>query len=281
MNPGSAKFAWPGFRVFGYNLHMAQSLLSRVENRFTVFISFLIISALLTPWLARPQQTANEQAIRKIDSAVASREDNLIGYTVTERYRVFRGGDAVHPAAEMTVKTTYRKDAGKSYTILSQTGSGLILNDVLGRVLDSERLMTQPANRVQALLNSANYSMTIKGSAVMDGYNCVEAAIAPKRASPYLFKGSIWIDPLSGSIVKLEGVAGKSPSVLTGPTHVSRHYAILDGFPIATHATAVSSSWLLGETRVEIDYTDYSLTPRIPAQIEQSPPNIAPAARHE
>jgi hypothetical protein len=221
------------------------------------------------PPLAPSQSTANEQAIHKIDSAVASREDNLVGYTVTERYKVFRGGDNIHPAAVMTVKTTYRKNTGKSYTILTQSGTGLLLSNVLGRVLDSERLMTQPANRFQALLTSTNYAMSVKGDAVMDGRNCLEVAIAPKRISPYLFKGSIWVDPENGSIVKLEGVAAKSPSMLTGATSVSRQYEMLNGFPMATHATAVSESWLLGPTRIEIDYTDYALTPRGPAQVEQ------------
>lgn len=230
---------------------------------------------------ALSQTAANELAIRKIDAAVGSREANLAGYTVTERYKVFRGTDNVHPAADMTVKTTYRKDQGKSYTILTQTGSALLLNDVLGRILDSERLMTRPANRIQALLNSANYAMSLKGEAIVDGHNCLEVAIAPRRVSPYLFKGSIWVDPQNGSIVKLEGVAAKSPTVLTGASRVSRHYEMLYGFPMATHATAVSDSWLLGQTRIEIDYSDYALTPQSSIQAGQSAPPRAAAGSQE
>ena len=260
---------------------MGHSLRSHIPKRlFVWFVCFALLNSFAP--LATPEPRANEAAtIQKIDASVASRDGNLVGYTVTERYRVFRGGDSVHPAADMTVKTTYRKDTGKSYTILTQTGSGLLLNDVLGRVLDSERLMTQPANRVQALLNSANYTMSVKGDAEMDGRNCLEVAIAPKRISPYLFRGSIWVDPENGSIVKLEGVAAKSPTILTGATRVSRHYEMLNGFPMATHATAVSDSWLVGQTRIEIDYTDYALTPRSPAGPEPATSTTAPAVVHE
>src|SRR5579862_8860658 len=88
---------------------------------------------------------ANNPTLEKIDASVAARDENLLGYTVTELYRLYRGADTTHPAAQMTVKTTYQKDSGKSYVIISQSGSELLLKEVLGRILDSERMMTQPA----------------------------------------------------------------------------------------------------------------------------------------
>jgi hypothetical protein len=59
--------------------------------------------------------------------------------------------------------------------------------------------------------------------------------------------------------VQLEGTAAKSPSFLTGATQVMRQYAKFDGFPMATHASAVSKSALLGQTVVKIDYTAYQI----------------------
>lgn len=208
------------------------------------------------------QKSANEAAIQKIDASVAGRDQNLLAYTVTELYRVYRGADHTHPAAQMTVKTTYQKDTGKSYVILSQSGSELILKEVLGRVLDSERLMTQPANRPQALLTTANYYMTVKSDEVVDGRTCNVVAIVPKKSSPYLFRGTIWVDAQDGSIVKLEGMASKAASVLAGATQVSRQYANIQGLPMATHASAVAGSWLLGQTTVDIDYSGYRITLR-------------------
>jgi hypothetical protein len=48
-------------------------------------------------------------AIRRVDAAVQARVNRIAGYTVTERYAVYRGKDETHPVAEMTVKTTYRR----------------------------------------------------------------------------------------------------------------------------------------------------------------------------
>jgi hypothetical protein len=208
------------------------------------------------------QSADSKQTIDKIDASVAAREKNLLEYTVTELYRVYRSGDKTHPAAEMTVKTTYRKESGKNYVILSQSGSELMLKEVLGRILDSERLMTQPANRTQAVLTTANYSMAVKGDDTVDGRACRAVTIVPKKSSPYLFRGTIWVDAQDGSIVRLEGVASKSASVFAGATQISRRYANVNGLPMATHAEAVAGSWLLGQTTIDIEYSGYEMTMR-------------------
>jgi len=159
----------------------------------------------------------------------------------------------------MTVKTTYQKDSGKSYEVLNESGSQLILKQLLGRVLDSEKTLTQPANRTSALINSTNYTMHVKGREVVDGRNCIALSIAPRRSAQYLFQGDLWVDAQDYSIVQLAGVTAKSPTVLAGPTQVSRHYATFEGLPMATHATATSASWLLGQTTIDIEYTGYQM----------------------
>ncbi len=198
-----------------------------------------------------------------VDASVAHRDDNLMSYTVSEHYRVYRGGDHQHPAAEMVVRTLYRKDSGKNFTIVSQSGSHLLLTEVLGRVLDSETLMTQPVNRSRVVLTSLNYEMAVLGSVKVHGVDCVRISIVPKTSSPYVFKGPIWVNAKDGDIVMLEGVTAKSASVLTGATQVSRLYEVMDGVPMATHATAEANSWVLGSTTIDIDYTGYEMTLRL------------------
>ncbi len=225
-------------------------------------ITICLLATTLSPTTALAQQPASNPTFQKIDASVATRDENLLGYTVTEIYRVYRGADKTHAAAQMTVKTTYRKESGKSYVILSQSGSELLLKEVLGRILDSERMMTQPANRAQAVLTTANYTMTVKGDDRVDGRACRVVAIVPKRSSPYLFRGTLWVDAQDGSIVKLDGVSSKAASVLAGASQVSRQYTQINGLPMATHAEAEAGSWLLGQTTIDIDYSGYEMTLR-------------------
>ena len=49
----------------------------------------------------------------------------------SNHYAVYRGKDETHPVAEMKVKTTYKKGFGKSYDILSQSGSEIHTKDWL------------------------------------------------------------------------------------------------------------------------------------------------------
>jgi hypothetical protein len=234
-------------------------MLKFIRRDFSRLLGIFSAAVLLVSILPSYSQTADDAVIQGIDNSVASRDQNVVSYSVTEHYSVFRNQDKTHPVAEMTVKTAYQRDKGKSFTVLSESGSELIRKQVLARVFESERTATQPANRATALITSANYTMQVKGHEVVDGRNCFKLSIAPRRSSPYLFQGDLWVDALDYSIVPLSGLASKSPSVLAGQTQVARHYANFNGFPMATHATAISTSWLLGQTTIEIEYTGYQI----------------------
>jgi hypothetical protein len=180
---------------------------------------------------------------------------------VTEHYAVYRNKDEIHPVAEMTVMTSYREDSGKSYTIVSQTGSEIIRNLVLGEILNREKSINQPGIREGAWITSANYEMKLKsgGTQPLDGRDCLVLTLAPRRRTPYLIEGNLWVDSKDGSIVQVQGTASKSSSIFTGPTQVMRQYANISGFSQAIHVRAVSDSFMLGQTIVKIDYQDYRI----------------------
>jgi outer membrane lipoprotein-sorting protein len=205
--------------------------------------------------------------IQRVDAAVKARVDSILSYTVTEHYAVYRNNDEVHPVAEMTVKTVYQKDTGKSYTILSQQGSSIMRSLVLGGILDNEKRINQPGVREGSWIISTNYDFKLKpgGTQQVNGRDCFLLAMTPRRKAPYLIDGTLWVDATDGSIVQLEGTSSKSSSLLTGPTKVMRQYASVSGFSEATHARAESDSSLFGRTVVKIDYEGYQIQLR-PAQ---------------
>jgi hypothetical protein len=197
--------------------------------------------------------------VHGVDASVKNRIDHLAAYTVTEHYAVFRGKDETHPAAEMLVKTTYRKQQGKSYEIISQSGSTFWRNEVLATLLNNEKHMSLPGNVETALIDSANYEMTLDTTAreQLNGRDCLVLDINPRRTSQFLFKGKVWVDARDYSIVLLKGRASKSAFFLASAAEVTRQYEEVSGLPMATHAQATSVSSLLGQTVVKIDYTNY------------------------
>lgn len=199
--------------------------------------------------------------IRGIDAAVKARLDSLLSYTDTEHYRVFRGGDETNPAAEMTVKTTYRKESGKEYAILSRSGSGAIQKFVLDSILENEKHINEPGVREGSWMTSANYVMKLKpgGPQQMDGRECYVLSVTPRLKGPSMVDGTLWVDVGDESIVRIEGTMSKSVSIFTGATQVMRQYANVDGFSEATHARAATGSFLFGETVITIDYSGYEM----------------------
>jgi hypothetical protein len=199
--------------------------------------------------------------IRAVDAAAASRSENVLGFTDIEHLVVFRRGDDAHPAAEAMVRDTYKKGVGKTYTILSQSGSTILLRIGLRPLLDNEQIINQPGNVERSWFISANYVMTLNAGGVhkLGGRDCFALDIKPKAQAPNLIIGTIWVDAHDGTLVKVDGVASKNPSPWSGTTHMTRQYSNINGYSMAMHAHAESDSVFFGRTVVTIDYSDYKL----------------------
>jgi hypothetical protein len=205
------------------------------------------------------QQQFTDAVIQKVDASVKTRSENIYGYTVTEHYAVYRNKDNINPVAEMTVDTSYLKDTGKSYVIVSKSGSEMIQNLVLNAILENEKHLNLPGVREGSWITSENYIMNLESSGTqqLDGRTCLLLSLTPRRKTPYLLVGTLWVDLKDGSIVQVQGTTSKSSSFLTGSTQVIRQYANINGLPQATHFKAVSNSFVFGQTIVIIDYLNY------------------------
>ncbi len=241
-------------------MRIPQSLSSRPSRLLLCGISTLLLFLAAAP-LLHAQQPTSASVVPLIDAAVKARIDHIAGYTATEHYSVFRGQDEVHPVSEMIVRTTYQKDTGKSYQILSKSGSALVRSMILDTILGDEKTMSQPANQKQEWITSANYDMQLKpgGPQTLNGRSVLVLTITPKRKTPYLIEGTLWVDAHDGSIVQIQGTAPKSSTVFSGPAQITRQYATVDGYPEATHLRAASTSFMFGTTIVTVDYSNYQV----------------------
>ena len=223
-------------------------------------------SALLTllPLLlisASAQTPDTASIVQHIDAAIHARFENVLSYTATETYRVFRNHDETHPVAEMTVKANYQKESGKTYTILSQSGSALFRKYVLEPLLDSEKHVNQPEIRESAWFTSANYELKLKSSQTerINGHDCFVLSMSPRHKAPNLLEGSMWVDATDLTMIQIQGISTKDPSIFSGPTEMMRQYTKVAGYAQALHSRAVSNTPLFGQTIVTIDYRDYQV----------------------
>src|ERR1035437_6155133 len=160
------------------------------------------------------QQPDSAKIIGQVDAAVKARIDHIEGYTVTEPYAVYRGKDETQTAAEMTIQTVFRRETGKNYTILSESGSEFIRNHVLRTLLDNEKTLSLPGTVEHSWLTSANYEMQLKpgGVQLLDGRQCLALAITPRRKATNMIEEPILVNAKDGSFNHVGGLAPGSDS---------------------------------------------------------------------
>lgn len=237
---------------------LAMKAVWRIARASPVFAVLLCGSAASARYAAPPSEPS---IVAGIDAAVQARVANVTAFTDLERYDVYRGQDQSQPAAEITVRVTYRKGVGKSYVILSEKGSAVIRKFGLMPLLENEKEINQPGKVERSWFTSANYEMKLKSGSVewLNGRACYALEIKPKHKAPNLVEGTLWVDAKDFSVAKVQGIASQKPSFFAGTTHMMREYVNIDGYPMATHARAESDSRWFGRTVVTINYSDYRL----------------------
>jgi hypothetical protein len=183
--------------------------------------------------------------IRQIDQAELRRESTLAGYTATEYYTI-KNSHFSEPA-EAIIETTYMRGQGKSYKVLSRSGPSLLQNSVLDRLLQEERQLSQGEVRQKAVITSANYEMKLIGKESAGGTICDVLELVPKRKSPYLLKGRLWVDAAEMRAVKMEGKPPTSASFFSGRPQVVLEYKQMNGLALPQHSHGLSSNFLFRE----------------------------------
>lgn len=204
---------------------------------------------------------APEAIVRSVDGAVQARYNNILAFTDSEHYAVYRGDDETHPVAEMTVIDNYKKGVGKSYTIVSESGSSIILKFGLRPLLENEKQINLPGNLEKSWFISDNYQMKLRpgGPVRLNGRACYIFDIAARNKAPNTMNGSMWVDASDGTLAQIDGMATEAASVFSGPAHMHREYANIEGYSMAMRARAESKSAVFGRTVVTIDYSHYKL----------------------
>ena len=203
------------------------------------------------------QPPSEEVAIRAIDAAELRRETRLRGYNVTEHYSI--KSSRFHNSAEMTVTVEYRRDKGKTYQVISRSGSAMLQSRVFDRLLREEGEMSRGEARQQTLVNSRNYEMHLKSEEIRAGRKTYVLDLTPRKASSHLLKGRAWIDAEDGTLMRIEGRPTASASFFAGRPMITREYEKAGDLSLAKSTFADSSSFFFGKTELHIEYSDYHI----------------------
>jgi len=159
--------------------------------------------------------------------------------------------------AEMTVDATYDSPATKSFKVISQTGSKLVIDRVFKRLLDSEKEAAQPELHAHTLLNRDNYDFVLTGFEASDHGGQYVLAVSPKTKSKYLYHGKVWVDGTDFAVTRIEAEPAQSPSFWTKKSEIRHEYMKVQNFWLPRRNESVSYIRLGGKATLTIQYDDY------------------------
>jgi hypothetical protein len=161
--------------------------------------------------------------------------------------------------AEMTVLATFRRPGQKEFSIRSESGSGMIRERVLHRMLDSELEASRDPMRRATQITPENYTFRLIGLDKDRGRRAYLFEISPKVLNKFMIRGRIWLDAEDFAITRIEGSPAKNPSVLIRGTNFVHIYDKMGPFWLAASNSSDSDSLLFGRTSVVIRYADYKI----------------------
>lgn len=206
----------------------------------------------------KPPLTA-EEIVSNLVEKNAERARALQGYQCMRVYRLDYKGFFGKRQAEMVVKATYRAPATKDFTVVSQSGSKLIIDRVLRKLLESEKEALEEENREKAALTPQNYRFSLVGYDDKPGEPAYLLAIEPTSKNKFLYRGTIWVNVNDFAVARIEAQPANNPSFWTRKNEIEHTYLKVGGFWLPSQNRTVTTIRLGGQALLTIDYTDYQV----------------------
>jgi hypothetical protein len=164
----------------------------------------------------------------------------------------------------MVVDVKYRAPYTKQFTIRSESGSNILVEKVLKRLLQSEQEAQNDENQSHIAINNENYKLTLLGSEAAPTGPLYILFAEPRANNKYLFRGKIWVDAGDFAIVRMEGAPAKNPSFWIKETKIEQRYTKIGDFWLPLSNRSNSTIRLGGSANLSIDYRDYKITSAAP-----------------
>lgn len=201
-----------------------------------------------------PANPAAPEVIQRMVQQNAIRAEHLKYFTSVRRYHVEFHGLGKSLIADMQARVTYNAASGKSFQIINESGSHLLINHVLRKLLETE----QDDSRTQkAALTPANYNFQLQSTTAEDGRKLYIFSVEPKVKNKLLYRGRIWIDGDDYAVVRVEAQPAENPSFWIKNTDIHHVYARTGEFWLPQTNRSESKIRLGGSALLTIDYGTY------------------------
>jgi hypothetical protein len=226
---------------------------------------FSVSTAGQSPTIAPVQPVSAPEIIRRMVEQNEIRAEHLKYFTSRRHYHVDFHGLGRSASADMHVQATYTAGTGKTFQVIDESGSHILLNHVLKRLLQTEQ---DDSRQRTAALTPTNYNFVFQTEATENGRPLYVFAVEPKAKNKLLYRGIIWIDARDYAVVRVEAQPAENPSFWIKNTEIHHTYAKNGEFWLPQTNRSESKVRLGGTAVLTIDYGTYQLAE--PQKVEAS-----------
>jgi hypothetical protein len=212
--------------------------------------------ALTTP-IAVPRMSP-ELALSQFLERSGKQSQTLAGYSAETLIRAELPSSAQH--GEFQLERHFTAPRTLTFKALHYIGDGFVKTNVIARLLQSEVDHLQKDEPGSTALTQANYKFSHKGTNQIAGHTVHVFQVKPRKNRPGLFKGHIYLDAYTGSLVRSEGRV-KSPSLFVKKIDFVQDYAEVNGFTLPVHIHSEARAVIIGRTVVDVENRDYQPVP--------------------
>jgi hypothetical protein len=195
------------------------------------------------------------QVLAQLAAHNETRKSLLHDYAVLRTYQVVDLSGKVH--AEKIGRMEFLSPDKKTFTVTSESGSGLVRNMALNPLIKSEIDAAAGKEHHDSAISADNYSLNLLGEQQVGPYRCFVAEARPKRQDKYLFEGKLWIDVDDYSVVRIEGHPAKKLSFWVQRADFVRQYQKIDGFWLPQKDQTLVQVRLYGKKVLTIEHRNY------------------------
>jgi hypothetical protein len=207
-----------------------------------------------------PPLLSTDVIVQRLMAANAQRSQTLRGYRGKRIYHLdYRGVFGSHDAG-MQVEAVYTAPNRKDFKVVSESGSKLLINHVLLKLLSSEQEAQEEENRKELEISPKNYDFSLAGTDHAAGEDFYVLAVSPKNKSKYLYRGKLWVDASDFAVARMQGEPASNPSLWVSHTQIEYRWAKIAGFWLPVHNESETQVRMGGKAVLTIDYIDYQVT---------------------
>jgi hypothetical protein len=160
-------------------------------------------------------------------------------------------------SGEYEVQQHYLAPRTLAFKALRFTGDAFVKTNVIVRLLQSEVEHVQKDDPALNAISPANYKFSYKGTSQLDERLVHVYQLKPRQNRAGLFKGRIYVDAYTGSLVRAEGRPVKSPSLFIKKVDFVQDYADIGTFTFPVHIHSEARARIVGRAIVDVYQRDY------------------------